>query len=169
MFAKLMRSVSSSLSPNGFRILLNIWSPFRGAGIKIEYISPDIREVRVGMKLQWFNQNYVGTHFGGSMYAMTDPFYMLILIKNLGSGYIVWDKAATIEFKKPGKGKITAHFIFPEEEIAAIKQQADVNGKYVFDKSVDIINEEGEVVATVVKTLYVRNKNFVRNEKVASS
>lgn len=161
-----MRRFSASLSPNGFRILLNIWSPMRGAGIKIEYIAPDYREVKVGLKLQWFNQNYVGTHFGGSIYAMTDPFFMLMLIKNLGSGYIVWDKAATIEFKKPGKGKITAHFAFSAEEIVAIKQQADTNGKYIFDRPVDVINEQGEVVASIVKTLYVRNKSFDKNGEI---
>jgi len=137
----------------------NLWSPFRGAGIKIVKVSDDYRLMEVEMKLKWSNKNYVGTHFGGSMYAMTDPFYMMMLINNLGPKYIVWDKAARIEFKKPGKGTIRVRFEFSEEEILAIKEKADDLGKYIFDKPVDIKNESGEVVATVVKTLYVRRRH----------
>ncbi len=136
----------------------NLWSPFRGAGIKIVKVSDDYRLMEVEMKLKWSNKNYVGTHFGGSMYAMTDPFYMMMLINNLGPKYIVWDKAARIEFKKPGKGTIRVRFEFNEEEILAIKAKTDDLGKYVFDKTVDIKNESDEVVATVVKTLYVRRR-----------
>jgi len=136
----------------------NLWAPFRGAGIKIVKVSDDYRLMEVEMKLKWSNKNYVGTHFGGSMYAMTDPFYMMMLINILGPQYVVWDKAAKIEFKKPGKGTIRVRFELGEEEILAIKEKADDLGKYVFDKSVDIKNESDEVIATVVKTLYVRRR-----------
>ncbi len=81
----------------------NIWPPYFGAGIRIEHVNEDFRYVRVALKRSWYNSNYVGTQFGGSMYSMTDPFFMLILINNLGKDYIVWDKAARIEFIKPGK------------------------------------------------------------------
>lgn len=141
-----------------FRKLFGLWPPYFGTGIKIDKISTDYRHVEVSMKLHWYNQNYVGTHFGGSLYAMTDPFYMLILIQNLGKNYIVWDKAAYIEFKKPGRGKVSASFTFTEEEIQAVKHQADMNEKFVFDKPVDVVDEEGIIVATIVKTLYVRKK-----------
>ena len=146
-------------SSNTLRIGINLWPPFLGAGIKILSISSDFREVKVVLKLRWYNTNYVGTHFGGSMFAMTDPFYMLILIQNLGKDYIVWDKAAQIQFKKPGRGKLSATFTFSLEEIDAVKHQADNNEKYIFDRSVDIFNEQGEVVATVTRTLYVKRKN----------
>src|SRR4029079_6293339 len=108
---------------------------------------------------RWYNTNYVGTHFGGSMYAMTDAFYMLILINNLGRNYIVWDKAASIEFKKPAKGKLKAIFTFTEDELQAIRDKVDQDSKMIFDKSVDLIDQNGDVVAPAVKTLYVRTEH----------
>lgn len=111
------------------------------------------------MPLRWFNKNYVGTHFGGSMYAMTDPFLMMMLINNLGSNYIVWDKGAKIDFKKPGRGTVRVRFELSEAEIEEIKAAADAQGKYVFDRVVHVLDEADEVVAEVVKTLYVRRKN----------
>ena len=116
------------------------------------------------LKLRWYNRNYVGTHFGGSMYAMTDPFYMMILINNLGRNYIVWDKGACIEFVKPGRGTLSVRFALDEKQIAAIKQIADRDGKYVFKLPVQVLDEAGEVVAEVNKTLYVRNKQAQRKE-----
>lgn len=141
-----------------FQHLMGYWPPFIGTGIVVDKISPDFRYVEVSMKLHWYNRNYVGTHFGGSMYAMTDPFYMLILLKNLGRDYIVWDKAGFIEFKKPGRGTLKAVFQFTEQEIQEVRQQADMHGKFIFDKPVDLTDEAGDIVATVVKTLYVRKK-----------
>lgn len=146
------------LSANTFRKLLNIWPPFLGAGIKVLFISDDFREAKVCLKFRFYNKNYVNTQFGGSMFAMTDPFYMMILLKNLGKDYIIWDKAGQINFKKPGASDLTATFKFSDEEIQEIKKQADTNEKYVFDKPVDIFNEAGEIVATVVRTLYVKKK-----------
>jgi len=159
MLAQFIRRSANKIPVRYLRILGNWWSPFRGAGIKIMYVSPDSREIQVQMRLRWFNRNYVGTHFGGSLYAMTDPFYMMILINNLGKEYIVWDKAACIEFKKPGKGTVNARFLMSEAEIQAIKHKADELGKYVFDKYVEILDAQGEVVASVTKTLYVRRRD----------
>lgn len=143
-----------------FKFFINIWPPYLGTGISVKKITPDFKHVEVTIKMHWYCKNLVGTHFGGSMYAMTDPFYMLILLKNLGRDYIVWDKAASIEFKKPGRGILRAIFEFSDEEIQAIRQQADTNEKFVFDKKVDLINQENVVVASVVKTLYVRRKTI---------
>ncbi len=133
--------------------LFNFWRPFRGAGIRVTRINDAFTEVDVELKLRWYNQNYVGTHFGGSLYAMTDPFYMLMLMHNVGRDYIVWDKAAAIDFKKPGKGLVRAHFRYTLDEIAAVKAIADEKGKYVFTKPVQILNESDEVVAEVQKTI----------------
>src|SRR4051812_33729390 len=102
MSANLLRKSSHSIPIWLLRFLGNLYPPFFAAGIRIERISPDFREMDIGMKLHWYNKNYVGTHFGGSLYAMTDPFFMMILIQKLGSDYIVWDKGAKIDFKKPG-------------------------------------------------------------------
>ena len=88
------------------RWFMNLWFPFLGAGIRVTRLQSDWKAIDVEMKLRSWNSNYVGTHYGGSLYSMTDPFYMLMLIENLGRDYIVWDKAATIRFRKPGKGKV---------------------------------------------------------------
>lgn len=148
----------NSLSSIWLRRAINFWPPFVGAGIKIEEMSENYRHIKVSLKLRWYNRNYVGTHFGGSMFAMTDPFYMLILLKNLGNDYIVWDKAAQIDFKKVGRGKLTAIFFMTEAEILAIKVEADQREKYIFDRTINILNDDNEIVASVIKTLYVRKK-----------
>lgn len=146
------------MKPGMFRRLMNLWPPFMGAGIKVTHIDDDFTTVDVQLKMGLMNKNYVGTHFGGSIFAMTDPFYMLILMKQLGKDYIVWDKSAEIEFKKPGKGKLTAHFNITQKQVKDIKDQADKNNKVEPQFKVDILDEEGDVVAEVRKTLYVRRK-----------
>lgn len=163
MTANLVRKITSKLSPKMLARIFNLWRPFRAAGIKITHISADFTEVNVEMTLRWYNQNYVGTHFGGSLYAMTDPFYMLMLMNNVGRDYIVWDKAAAIDFKKPGKGTVRAHFRFNQDEIVTIKGLADKNGKYIFTKPVQILDEVDEVVAEVQKTIYIRKKSAEKN------
>ena len=140
------------------RIFGSLYRPFRGAGIKIVHVSDDYRDVKVEMALRWYNRNYVGTHFGGSLYSMTDPFYMLMLVKNLGQNYIVWDKSASIKYIKPGRTKVYANFHFTESEIQSIKEKADNQDKYIFDKSVDIFDEDKQLIASVNKTLYVKKK-----------
>jgi hypothetical protein len=152
------------MTPAWFKRLANLWPPFLGAGIRVSKISADFTEIDVELRMGRFNKNYVGTHFGGSIYAMTDPFYMMILIKNLGDDYVVWDKAAEIQFKKPGKGKLTAHFNITKERIAEIKAEADREYKTEPKFKVEIKNEHGEVVAEVNKTLYVRRKDRKPNK-----
>jgi acyl-coenzyme A thioesterase PaaI-like protein len=158
MLAQFLRRKATQYPIWFLRWLANWWSPFRGAGIRILHIAPGYRLVEVEMRLRWFNKNYVGTHFGGSLYAMTDPFLMMMLINNLGPNYIVWDKAAKIDFKKPGRGTVRVRFQLDEDEIQKIKSTADAQGKYVFDRVVNVVDESGEVVAEVVKTLYVRRR-----------
>ena len=159
MGINLLRHFGKRLPINVLRIITNCWPPFCCTGIRIKIISPDYRYVEIAMKLKWYNKNYVGTDFGGAIYSMTDPFYMLMLINNLGKDYIVWDKAATINFKKPGRGTLTAIFKFSEEEIQEIREKTDQQIKYIFDRPVDVIDEEGDIVASIVKTLYVRRKD----------
>lgn len=139
--------------------LFNYWGPLLGAGIRMDRVSPDYREIDVSMRLHFWNRNYVGTHYGGSLYSMTDPFYAVMLIENLGPKYMVWDKAASIRFVRPGRGRVFAQFRLPEQLVNEIRQQAG-NGKSVepvFD--VQVMNEQGMVVAEVQKTLYVRKRN----------
>lgn len=162
MTKQLLTKMMERLPIKVIRSLFNYWPPFRGAKIKVTHISPDYRVFKTSLKLGLLNRNYVGVHFGGSLFAMTDPFFMLILSKNLGNQYIVWDKAAKIEFKKPGRGTIRAHCEFSEHEIAMVRQEVDQAGKYIFDRTVDLLNEQDEIVATITKTLYVRLKRDVR-------
>lgn len=138
--------------------LMNLWPPFWGAGIAIDSISEDYQHCVVSMKLRWYNRNYVGTHFGGSLYAMTDPFYMLLIMHNLGSKYHVWDIAASMRFIKPGKGKVTASFSIDENLIKKIKADASQGEKVVYSLPVTVKNTEGEAVAEVNKDIYVRLK-----------
>lgn len=111
------------------------------------------------MKLHFWNTNFVGTHYGGSLYSMTDPFYMLMLIKNLGEDYVVWDKSASIRFRKPGKGKMCASFRLDEEQIEQIRRDLETQEKVEPVFQVEVRNESGEVVAEVQKLLHVRKKS----------
>lgn len=144
---------------------MNFWPPFIGAGIRVRDIAKDFTSLTVEMKMRFWNKNYVGTHFGGSMYAMTDPFYMLMLMENLGKDYVVWDKAADIRFKKPGKGKLTAKFNISKERIAEIKAAADADPKTEPKFLVQIRDEQGDVVAEVDKTVYVCRKDKYKKNR----
>ncbi|MNJ54756.1 DUF4442 domain-containing protein [Pseudomonas sp. DG56-2] len=144
------------------RWLLNFYPPYIGAGIRVLSISPDLRHVRVRMGLHWFNRNYVGTQFGGSLYSMVDPFYMLMLIELLGREYIVWDKAASIDFIAPGKGPVFADLRIGDELLADIREHTAGGKKYLPKLQVDIRDAAGELVAQVDKTLYVRLKPQAR-------
>jgi acyl-coenzyme A thioesterase PaaI-like protein len=137
--------------------MLNLYPPYLGAGVRVR-ASPDLRTFEVRMKLRWWNRNYVGTHFGGSLYTMCDPFFMLILVDALGSGYIVWDKAATIRFRRPGRSTVRATFHIPPERIEEIRAAADAQSKVEPVFAVEVVDDEGEVVAEVEKLLYVRAK-----------
>jgi acyl-coenzyme A thioesterase PaaI-like protein len=137
---------------------MNIWPPFLGAGIRVKHIAADYREIVVSMKLRWYNRNYVGTHFGGSLAAMTDPFYMLMLVHLLGSEYTVWDKTSTIDYLAPGRGTVTARFTLRDDQLAEIKGKTANGEPYFPEFSVDIVNQSGELIAKVEKKLYVRKK-----------
>jgi hypothetical protein len=141
------------------KLLINLYPPYWGTGITVRSISPDYRKICVQMKMRWYNRNYVKTHFGGSLYAMTDPFFMIMLIHVLGKEFVVWDKAAHVDFIKPSQGTVTARFLIIEEQIEKIINNTSGGQKYFPEFSVSIENEAGEKVAQVVKTLYIRNKS----------
>ena len=138
--------------------LLNLYPPFLGAGINVKHINEDCTRFEVRMKLRWYNRNLFGTHFGGSLYAMTDPFFVFIVGHYLGREYIVWDKTATIRFKLPGKGTMTAIFEISHEELARIKEEVDELGKKTYWYTAEVKGPKGETVATVEKEVYVRKK-----------
>lgn len=137
---------------------MNFYPPYIGAGIRIKDISHDFMRAEVEMKLRWWNKNLVGTHFGGSLTSMSDPFYMLLLVQNLGRDYIVWDKASSIKFKRPGKGKVTCVFEINQELVDQIKADVAELGKKDYILPLVITNEKGQTVCELEKTVYVRKK-----------
>jgi len=141
---------------------MNLYPPYLGAGVRIRHISDDFRDVQVSMGLSWYNRNYVGTQFGGSLYSMVDPFFMLMLMENLGREYIVWDKAADIDFIAPGKGPVFARFNIDATLLDEIRRKTADGKKYLPQLQVDIHRGAGNRVARVGKTLYVRLKPQAR-------
>jgi Domain of unknown function (DUF4442) len=140
------------------RVLLNFWPPLLGAGIRVTRLDSDWRAVDVEMKLRRWNRNYVGTHYGGSLYSMTDPFYMVMFIQNLGRGYVVWDKSASIRFRRPGRGTVRAEFRLSEEQIEEVRRLLDKEEKIEREFGVDVKDAEGQVVAEVKKLLHFRRR-----------
>lgn len=139
--------------------LMGLYPPYLGAGVSVKSISDDFSKLTVEMKLRFWNKNYVGTQFGGSLYSMVDPFYMLMLIQRLGKEYIVWDKAAAIDFKKPGRGKVYASFELTDAKVNELKKELEQKDKVLPIFDVEIRDSESdEIVATVKKTLYIRKK-----------
>jgi len=135
---------------------MNLFPAYRGVGARIDYIAADYREVRVRLRLNWRTRNYVGTIFGGSMYGTVDPVYMIMLIKILGPGYVVWDKAASIRFRKPGRGTLFATFTIGDAEVEAIK--ASTAGGQSVDRTyhVSLVDAAGVSHADFDKIIYVK-------------
>lgn len=154
-----MKELTFKLRQRFLEKMINLYGPFLGAGVKLDKISKDYRQARVSMPLTFYNKNYMGTQFGGSLYAMVDPWYMLMLIKNLGKDYIVWDKAATINFRRPGRGKVHADFHLTQEVIDEIKAYLETTVKMDKVFKVEIKDEHGKLIADVDKVLYIRKKS----------
>lgn len=152
-----------------FRHGINLWPPFLFAGIHVTQVSDDYRHVRVELRMRPWNRNYVGTHFGGSLFAMTDPFWMLTVMQNLGRDYYVWDRAGAIEFIKPGRGTVSAEFRLDETLLDQLRAATASGEKYLHWFSNDILDAQGEVVARVRKQVYLRLKPDARNSATAAS
>jgi acyl-coenzyme A thioesterase PaaI-like protein len=150
--------MAESFATRRMRWLFNLFPAYRGTGARITYIAADFREVRVRLPLSWRTRNYVGSIFGGSLYGAVDPVYMIMLIKILGPAYTVWDKAATIRFKKPGRTTLHARFLIEEEEVETICRLAEASP---IDRvyTVDLIDAAGVVHAEIEKTIYIRKKS----------
>lgn len=141
---------------------MSLWPPFLGAGIKVKEISDDWREARVVMRQRPWNMNYVGTHFGGSLFSMTDPFWMMMVLHNLGPGHVVWDKSAEISFKKPSHGTLRCNFMLEEAQIEELRSLVELHGKATMWFETGIFDTAGDTVAIVRKEVYVRAKNPVQ-------
>lgn len=146
------------MNHKSFKVLINFYPPYWATGIVVKKVSPDFRELMVQMKKRFYNRNYVNTHFGGSLYAMVDPFYMLMLIQILGKEYVVWDKSAQIDFVKPGRGTVSARFVISDELLSDIIRNTADGGKYLPELAINVTDEQGEVICRVMKTIYIRKK-----------
>jgi acyl-coenzyme A thioesterase PaaI-like protein len=146
------------VGPRLMRWMFRLWPPFRGMGIRVREIAPDFRRVVVELRQRMLNRNFVGTHFGGSMFAMADPFYMIMMMQVLGRDYVVWDKAGTIRFLKPGRGTLLARFELTQAMVDEVLRKTAGGEKFEPTYSVDVVDAKGETVARVDKTLHIRRK-----------
>ncbi|HBK71030.1 MAG TPA: DUF4442 domain-containing protein [Flavobacteriaceae bacterium] len=147
------------------RFAFNLFPAIRGTGGKVSFISDDWREIHVRLPLSWRTRNYVGTVFGGSIYASTDPFYMIQLMKILGKEYVVWDKAAQIKFKRPIQKTVYARFVITNEILDEIKEKVKQYGSYDIDLPVQFEDKEAKVYAEIIKTIYIADKTYYKSRK----
>jgi len=147
-----------NVTPKLLKLMLNLYPPYFGTGINIKCISKDWREIHTSMSLRWFNRNAVGTHFGGSLFAMVDPHLMLLLIRLLGKEYLVWDKSAEINFIKASKKTVTSIIRISSDDLEEIKRRTDNGKKYLPEFMLEIKDDDNELVAIIRKILYVRKK-----------
>ncbi|HET8940517.1 MAG TPA: DUF4442 domain-containing protein [Rudaea sp.] len=147
------------------RRLLNIWPPFLFGGIHVETVSHDWRYARVRLKLRWYNRNYVHTQFGGNLFSMTDPFWMIMTLEALGHDYIVWDKAGAIDFVAPGRADVIAEFHLDDAILDEIRAATANGEKYLRWFEVQIKTDDGELIARVRKQIYVRRKASHRHRR----
>lgn len=150
--------MTSSFKPGTLRRILNLWPPFLFNGIHVVAIAADWRSASVELRARPWNRNYVGVHFGGNLFSMTDPFWMLLTMHALGRDFIVWDQAGAIEFLKPGRGTVRAEFRLDEPVLAQLRNATAGGAKYLHWFETDVVDASGEVVARVRKQLYMRRK-----------
>jgi len=137
---------------------INLYPPYLGMGVRVKSFRDDCTRFEVELRARWYNRNLFGTHFGGSLYAMADPFFVFIIMMNLGSGYIVWDKSACIDFLKPAKGTILGIFEISNARLAEIRAEVDELGKKTYQFEANLVDETEQIVARVRKEVYVRSK-----------
>ncbi|HET9768612.1 MAG TPA: DUF4442 domain-containing protein [Thermoanaerobaculia bacterium] len=149
--------------------MLSLYPPFLGAGIRVRRLAGDPPGYETRLSLRFWNRNYYGAHFGGAIYTMCDPFYVLILAAELGSGYAVWDKAATIRFRRPGRGTLHARFEIPRTKVELIRVATDAGERLEPVFVAEVRNDRGEVVAEVEKVISIRRRDRDRERLEATS
>jgi acyl-coenzyme A thioesterase PaaI-like protein len=163
------QKLAATIGPARFLRMLSIYPPYLGAGVRVRHAAPDLSRVEVEMRLRRWNRNFVGTQFGGSLYSMCDPFFMLMLMARLGPDYVVWDKSASIDFLRPGRGTVSATFDLPQARIDEVRREADRAEKVFPRFEVTVVDHQGERVARIEKILYVRRKPAQASEAARPS
>jgi acyl-coenzyme A thioesterase PaaI-like protein len=153
-----LQKLAELIGHRRFLRLMTLYPPYLGAGVRVQHAAEDLSRVEVELPLTRWNRNFVGTQFGGSLYSMCDPFFMLMLMARLGPGYVVWDKAASIEFLRPGRGVVRAAFELPDARVEEVRRAADAGEKVLPRFEVVVTDRDGRAVARVEKTLYVRRR-----------
>jgi acyl-coenzyme A thioesterase PaaI-like protein len=148
------------------KFLFNIFPAYRRTGARICFISEDLKEVHVKLRLKWSTRNYVGSVFGGSIYSALDPIYMVQLINILGKKYVVWDKSSTIKFIRPIKQMVIARFLISDDLIAGIKNEIELNKEMEIELSAKFIDENSKSYADVIQKLYIAEKDFYKQKKL---
>lgn len=156
------------MPPRLLRHLFNVWPPFLLSGIHVTQLGADWRSASVELRMRPWNRNYVGTHFGGSLFAMTDPFWMILVMRSLGPDYVVWDKAGEIEFVKPGRGTVRCCFEVTDALLEELRAGAADGSKLLRWMECPVVDASGDLVARVRKQLYVRLKPRARPERDAA-
>ena len=146
------------MGPAAFRRVINLWPPLLFAGISVTRISSDFREIDVRLADRLINRNLEGTHYGGSLFSMTDPFYALMLRRAPGAGTVIWAKRATIDFLHPGRGTVTASFVLTPEVVASVRAALASGNRVLQDFAVTVVDREGTPVAAVEQTIYLRKR-----------
>ncbi len=164
-----VQKLAALIGPPRFIRLMQIYPPYLGAGVRVRRVEPDLSRVEVEMRLTRWNRNFVGTHFGGSLYSMCDPFYMLMLMTRLGPSYVVWDKSASIDFLRSGRGTVSATFELPDARVDEVRREADRSEKVLTRFEVTVVDGEGLPIARVEKVLYVRRKQREREATARDS
>jgi acyl-coenzyme A thioesterase PaaI-like protein len=158
----LLQRLAAHLGNDRFLKLLRFYPPYLGAGVSVTHVAADLTVVEVKMKLSPWNRNFVGTQFGGSLYSMCDPFFMLMLMMQLGDQYLIWDKSASIDFLKPGRGTVTARFELSRARADELRAEVDEKGKINPTFEVTVSDAQGEPVARVRKMLSLRRNDRTR-------
>jgi acyl-coenzyme A thioesterase PaaI-like protein len=148
------------------RMGFNFHPAFRGTGGRVTHVAPDLSHIRIRLPLTWRTKNIVGSLYGGSLFAMTDGAHPMMLMAALGDGFIVWDKAASIRYKKPGFSTLYADFVLGASEVAGIRQSLAESPELDRTFLVELKDEHGTVHAIVERTVYIADKNYYR-QKIA--
>ena len=149
------------ITPRRLALGMSLWIPNLCSGIRVRRFSEDWTHATVELHVNVFTRNYVKTAFGGSMSAMTDPYFFMLVMHQLGRDHVVWDTRGEIEFVKPGRGVLTAHFHVPAEKVAELRERARGGAKVLEWFETDIRDASGDVVARVRREVYVREKRRV--------
>ena len=148
-----------------FRQFMNWYPMYFGTGGKILFWSGDSREVHLRLRRSLWTYNYVGTIFGGSMFAAADPFYMLMLLRILGNKYVVWDKTGSIRFRKPGRQTLYARFEITDEQLATVRQAVATNGQTEQMFTLQWLDANGVVHAQIERLCYIADKQHYEERK----